>query len=108
VAVVLSGTGSDGARGLRAVRAAGGLTIAQTPASAKFDGMPSAAISIGGADLVLEPAQIGHDCRQGSRHDGLIQCRKQQEKRHRRDDQKGRPRLIWGRTMACRNRVGHA
>jgi two-component system CheB/CheR fusion protein len=59
VAVVLSGTGSDGARGLRAVRAAGGLTIAQTPASAKFDGMPSAAISIGGADLVLEPAQIG-------------------------------------------------
>jgi len=59
VAVVLSGTGSDGARGLRAVRAAGGLTIAQTPASAKFDGMPSAAISIGGADLILEPAQIG-------------------------------------------------
>ena len=59
VAVVLSGTGSDGARGLRAVRAAGGLTVAQTPASARFDGMPSAAIAIGGADLVLEPSQIG-------------------------------------------------
>ncbi len=59
VAVVLSGTGSDGARGLRAVRAAGGLTIAQTPESARFEGMPSAAIALGGADLVLDPADIG-------------------------------------------------
>jgi two-component system CheB/CheR fusion protein len=59
VAVVLSGTGSDGARGLRAVRAAGGLTVAQVPASARFDAMPSAAITIGGADLILEPALIG-------------------------------------------------
>ncbi|KEF43473.1 MAG: diguanylate cyclase [Cyanobium sp. CACIAM 14] len=58
-AVVLSGTGSDGARGLRAVRAAGGLTIAQEPASARFDGMPTAATVLGGADLVLEPAAIG-------------------------------------------------
>ncbi len=58
-AVVLSGTGSDGARGVRAVRAAGGLTIAQSPQSAKFDSMPSAAISLGGADLVLDPAAIG-------------------------------------------------
>ncbi|MCX5948968.1 MAG: PAS domain S-box protein [Cyanobacteria bacterium] len=59
IAVVLSGTGSDGARGLRAVWAAGGLTIAQSPKEAKFDGMPTAAISLGGADLVLEAAVIG-------------------------------------------------
>ncbi|MFO7628054.1 MAG: chemotaxis protein CheB, partial [Prochlorococcaceae cyanobacterium] len=59
VAVVLSGTGSDGARGVQAVRAAGGLTLAQAPASAKFDAMPRAAISLGGAELVLEPAAIG-------------------------------------------------
>lgn len=59
IAVVLSGTGSDGARGLRAVRVAGGLTIAQSPQEAKFDGMPRAAISLGGADLVLEAAAIG-------------------------------------------------
>ncbi|MCP9858271.1 MULTISPECIES: chemotaxis protein CheB [unclassified Cyanobium] len=58
-AVVLSGTGSDGARGLRAVRAAGGLTIAQAPESARFDGMPRAAIAMGGADLILDPAAIG-------------------------------------------------
>lgn len=59
-AVVLSGTGSDGARGLRAVRAAGGLTIAQTPESARFAAMPTAAVALGGADLILEPAAIGH------------------------------------------------
>ena len=62
-AVVLSGTGSDGARGLRAVRAAGGLTIAQAPESARFDAMPRAAIAMGGADLIFEPIAIGqHLC----------------------------------------------
>ncbi len=59
VAVVLSGTGSDGAHGLRSVRAAGGLTVVQAPESAKFDGMPKAAIALGGADLVLDAREIG-------------------------------------------------
>lgn len=48
VAVVLSGSGSDGSRGLVAVRAAGGLTMAQNPDSARFAGMPTAAITLGG------------------------------------------------------------
>jgi len=59
VAVVLSGTGSDGARGLLAVRACGGLTLVQAPETARFDGMPRAAMHLGGADLVLDPAAIG-------------------------------------------------
>ncbi len=59
VAVVLSGTGSDGARGLTAVRAAGGLTIAQAPESARYGDMPAAAIGLGGAELILEPSAIG-------------------------------------------------
>jgi two-component system, chemotaxis family, CheB/CheR fusion protein len=59
VAVVLSGTGSDGARGLRAVGAAGGLTLVQAPESARFDGMPRAAIALGGADLVADAATLG-------------------------------------------------
>ncbi|WP_231605432.1 EAL domain-containing protein [Synechococcus sp. CBW1006] len=59
VGVVLSGTGSDGARGLRAVRAAGGLTLVQTLDNARFDGMPRAAISLGGAELVLSATEIG-------------------------------------------------
>jgi two-component system, chemotaxis family, CheB/CheR fusion protein len=58
VAVVLSGTGSDGSRGVRDIHAAGGLVIVQSEASAKFDGMPKSAEKTGVADLVLPPAEI--------------------------------------------------
>ena len=58
VGVVLSGTASDGAIGIRDIKAAGGLTIAQTPQTAKYDGMPRAAIATGMVDLVLPPEQI--------------------------------------------------
>jgi two-component system CheB/CheR fusion protein len=62
-AVVLSGTGTDGMRGVRAIGEAGGLIAIQDPATAKFDGMPRAAISVGLADYVLPvhelPARIG-------------------------------------------------
>ncbi len=44
IGVVLSGTGSDGSLGLRAILGAGGITFAQDPATAKYDGMPAAAI----------------------------------------------------------------
>jgi len=60
VAVVLSGTGSDGAFGLRAVRAGGGLTLVQTPESALFSAMPCAAISLGSPDLVADPETLGY------------------------------------------------
>lgn len=59
VGVVLSGTGSDGARGIRALSTAGGLTLAQSPESAKFDAMPRAAIGLGGVDLVLAAGAMG-------------------------------------------------
>lgn len=55
--IVLSGTGSDGAAGLAAIRAGGGLAIAQAPASAQFPAMPNAAIEAG-VDLVLAPEEI--------------------------------------------------
>jgi two-component system CheB/CheR fusion protein len=59
IAVVLSGTGTDGSRGVRAVHEAGGLVVVQSEASAKFDGMPRCAIDTGLADLVLPPEGLG-------------------------------------------------
>jgi two-component system CheB/CheR fusion protein len=56
-AVVLSGTGSDGSRGVLAVNAAGGFVFVQEPASAKFDGMPRSAVATGLADVVA-PAEV--------------------------------------------------
>ena len=56
--VILSGTGSDGSRGARAIKAAGGFVIAQDPESAKYDGMPRAAMDSGAVDLVLAPQDI--------------------------------------------------
>ena len=45
IGIILSGTGSDGSRGLRAIKEAGGVALAQDPESAQFDGMPRSAIS---------------------------------------------------------------
>jgi len=53
VGIILSGTGSDGSRGLLAINEAGGLTIVQDPLEAAFDGMPRSAISTGLVDEVL-------------------------------------------------------
>ncbi len=58
VGVILSGTGSDGTRGVRAVKEWGGLVMVQDEASAKFDGMPRAAASTGVADFILSPGEM--------------------------------------------------
>ncbi|HSD00061.1 MAG TPA: chemotaxis protein CheB, partial [Casimicrobiaceae bacterium] len=58
VGIVLSGTGSDGTLGLRAVKAHGGITIAQAPEEAEYDGMPRNAIASGIVDFVLRAADI--------------------------------------------------
>jgi two-component system CheB/CheR fusion protein len=60
VAIVLSGGGSDGSRGARAIRDAGGLVIVQDVDSAQFDGMPKTARDAGVADWVLAPADMPH------------------------------------------------
>ncbi|CAA7616180.1 chemotaxis protein CheB [Magnetospirillum sp. SS-4] len=59
IGVILSGTGSDGAHGMRAIKACGGLTVAQDPETAKYDGMPKSAIDSGCVDMVLPPDGIG-------------------------------------------------
>lgn len=58
VAIILSGTGSDGMRGVRTVKERGGIVMVQDEESAKFDGMPRAAISTGLADFILSPDKM--------------------------------------------------
>lgn len=56
IGIVLSGTGTDGTQGLRAILGAGGITLVQQPDTAKYEGMPSSAIGAGFASHVL-PAE---------------------------------------------------
>jgi two-component system, chemotaxis family, CheB/CheR fusion protein len=58
IGIILSGTGSDGVRGVRAIKEAGGMVMVQSSESARFDGMPRSAISTGLADFVLPPEEM--------------------------------------------------
>jgi chemotaxis methyl-accepting protein methylase/signal transduction histidine kinase len=58
IAIVLSGTGTEGTLGLRAVKAEGGMAMAQAPDTASQSGMPSSAIATGLVDFVLPPDQM--------------------------------------------------
>ncbi|MCB9702832.1 MAG: response regulator [Myxococcales bacterium] len=60
VATLLSGSGSDGSRGIAAVKAAGGQILVQDPESADFDGMPNAAIATGIVDGIGTPQELAH------------------------------------------------
>ena len=68
IGVILSGTASDGSIGLREIKAVGGITIAQEPETAKYDGMPRAAIATGVIDLVLSPQAIAAELVRINRH----------------------------------------
>lgn len=68
VGVVLSGTASDGAMGLRDIKASVGITFAQTPETAKYEGMPRAAIAAEGVDVVLSPEKIAQELVAISKH----------------------------------------
>lgn len=76
VGVVLSGTGSDGSRGLKEIHEAGGLVIVQDPESAGFDGMPKAALATGVADCVLPPEAMPDKILQYIEHPVRAEIRK--------------------------------
>jgi len=61
VGVVLSGTATDGTEGVRSIKVSGGITFAQEPSSAKFDGMPRSAILSGSIDFILSPEAIAKE-----------------------------------------------
>ncbi|MFO8070894.1 MAG: chemotaxis protein CheB [Polyangia bacterium] len=58
ICVVLSGTGSDGTLGVRAIKGEGGMVMVQSPESTEYDGMPQSVIATGLADYVLRPAEM--------------------------------------------------
>jgi two-component system CheB/CheR fusion protein len=68
IGVILSGSGTDGTAGLRAIKAAGGLTFAQSQESAKFDAMPRSAIRAGFVDAALSPREIAQEIRRVADH----------------------------------------
>jgi two-component system CheB/CheR fusion protein len=58
IGIILSGTGAHGSVGLKAVKARGGMTMAQEPQTAEFEQMPRAAIATGVVDYILPPGQM--------------------------------------------------
>ena len=72
IAVILSGSASDGALGTKAVKAEGGITFAQDD-TAQFTGMPRAAISAGAVDFVLAPDEIARELVRIARHEYIIE-----------------------------------
>jgi two-component system CheB/CheR fusion protein len=68
IGVVLSGTASDGTEGLKAIKAADGITFAQDPETAKFGGMPQSAIEAGVVDQVLTIVRLAEELASLSRH----------------------------------------
>ncbi len=73
IGVILSGSGTDGTQGLEEIKAAGGITFAQTEETAKCSGMPESAARSGCVDLVLSPRQIAQELVRMARHPYLIQ-----------------------------------
>ncbi len=72
IAIILSGTGSDGTRGLRAVKEAGGMVMAQDEQSARFDGMPRSAIATQLVDYILPPEQMPQELVKFVQHPYLV------------------------------------
>lgn len=61
IGISLSGSGSDGALGMQAIKGEGGITFAQNDSSAKFNSMPRAAVSMGCVDFILSPQEIAEE-----------------------------------------------
>src|SRR3989454_6701802 len=68
VAVILSGTSMDGVQGLKAIKAEGGITIAQDEKSAKYYDLPRSAVAAGCVDLILRPQDIAQELLRLSQH----------------------------------------
>lgn len=80
IGVVLSGTGADGAEGLKAIKSACGITFAQDEASAAYSSMPRNAVATGIVDFVLPPGEIAEELARISRNRFVVVSPGQGEK----------------------------
>ena len=83
VGVILSGAGSDGAKGLKAIKEAGGVTFAQDAATAKYDSMPRSAVATGCVDFVLPPQKIAAEIARTVARPGSVRTRAAANARNR-------------------------
>ncbi|MGD0644216.1 MAG: chemotaxis protein CheB [Candidatus Bathyarchaeia archaeon] len=85
VGIVLSGTGSDGTEGLKAVKAEGGITFAQDPETAQYPGMPQSAICAESIDFVLSPDKIAKELAKIAKNPHLVRAKivSQEPKTHK-------------------------
>ena len=96
VCIILSGTGTDGSIGAKAIKDVGGLVIAQDPEEADYDGMPRSAIITGAVDLVLPLAKVpealarygGHRYLKTSKSDATLLMRRRAYENYRSGAQK--------------------
>ncbi|WP_210489332.1 chemotaxis protein CheB [Rufibacter aurantiacus] len=72
IGLVLSGTGTDGTKGVKMIKAAGGMVMVQDPETAKFDGMPRSAIETGSVDFVFPPDRMPHEILEYTRQIPLV------------------------------------
>ena len=79
VAVVLSGTGTDGTKGIKAIKEHGGMVIVQNPSNAKFDGMPKSAINTGLVDWILSAKEIAAEILNFSHYPTIVKAHESDE-----------------------------
>jgi two-component system CheB/CheR fusion protein len=72
IAVVLSGSGSDGSRGVQEIRRAGGVVLCESPDTAQFNGMPLSTMRTGAVDQVLSPDEIAAALASIARHQDSV------------------------------------
>ena len=68
IALIFSGTGTDGSRGIKEIKARGGLVMVQDPSQAEYDGMPESAIATGVVDYILPVEKIPEQLMEYYRH----------------------------------------
>ncbi|MFC6998885.1 chemotaxis protein CheB [Rufibacter roseus] len=72
IGIVLSGTGTDGTKGIKMIKKAGGMVMVQDPATAKFDGMPKSAIETGFVDYIFSPERMPNEIIEYTRQIPLV------------------------------------